>query len=139
MLQKWSSKFHSKGQNSIWTPINCHVRFVTLDSARQFRPKFFLQWKDCFSFQNICFQQTLRWYRIDLVTSPVFVRILLDPYDLPLRFVTLDNGRKTSPNLFFTGSVTFHFKKLCFQQHLRCYRNVLATSTVTVKMPCELR
>ena len=91
-VTEMSWKFYSKGQNSIWTPINCHLRFVTLDRARKYRPKSFLQWKVCFYFQNICFQQTLRWYRKDPVTSPVIVGRFLD-YILPLSFVTLDNAR----------------------------------------------
>ena len=63
-------------------------------------PMYFFRSKDYhFFLQNFCFEQPLRCYRNDLVTSPVIVRILLDPYILTLRFVTLDNGRKNTPNL----------------------------------------
>ena len=88
--------------------------------------------KITFFYKSFCFQQPLRCYRIDLVTSPVFVRRLLD-YNLPLSFVTLDNARKNRPNLFFTGQVAFFFKSLCFQQPIS-HRNDLITSTVKIKL-----
>ena len=112
----------------------CQVRWYEKKNCRNF---FSLERLPSF-LQNFCFQQPPRCYRHDLKKSPVIVRGLLDPYNLPLRFVTLDSGRKKTPKLFFNGSVTFRFKKLCFQQHLRCYRNGLVTSTVNVKTPSGL-
>ena len=126
MLQKWSCNFHSKCENSIWTPINCHLRFVTLDRSRKYRPKPFLQWNECSFFQNICFQQPLRCYRNDLVISPVIVRKLLD-YSLPLSFVTLDNARKNRPKSFLHWSgclfffQKFMFSTTCFPQNWSYY------------------
>ena len=134
MLQKWSCKFHSNCQNTLWTPINCHLRFVTLNRARKNRPKSFLHWKECFFFQSIYYQQPLSFYRNDLVNSPVIVKILSDPFNLPLWSVTLDNARKKKgQNIFFTGQVDFFFKNLCFQQPIS-HRNDLITSTVKVKL-----
>ena len=54
----------------------------------------------------------------------------------PLRFVTLENARKNSPKLFFTGKFAFFFKILCFQQLHRCNRINHVTSTVIVKKLC---
>ena len=48
-----SSNFHSKCQNTSWTPINCQLRFVTLDKARKNRPKSFLHWKVCLFFSKL--------------------------------------------------------------------------------------
>ena len=83
-------------------------------------------------FQNICFQQPLRCYRNDLVTSPVIARRLLD-YNLPLSFVTLGNARKNGPMSFLHLAGCLFFKSLCFQQPIS-HRNDLITSTVKVKL-----
>ena len=42
------------------------------------------------------------------------------------------NGQK----IFFTGKFAFFFKKLCFQQLLRCYRIIPVTSGLIVKILC---
>ena len=112
-------------------PFNLPLRFVTFDNARKRYAKTFLHW-ECYNFfQKICFQQHLRCYRNDLVTSPIIVRILLDPYNMPLRFLTLDNARKIRPKsflhwagcLFFQNSVfptTNSLKKWSCNFHSKC-------------------
>ena len=45
---------------------------------------------------------------------PSFVKILLDPFNLPLRFVTLDNARKKRPKYFLHWAGWLFFQKLVF-------------------------
>ena len=45
---------------------------------------------------------------------------------------------KIAQNLFFTGKIAFLFKKFCFQQPLRSWRNDLSFSTVNVRLAFEL-
>ena len=84
-------------------------------------------------FQSIYYQKPLSFYRNDLVNSPVIVKILLDPFNLPLRFVTLGNARKKRPKYFLQWAGWLFFKNLCFQQPIS-HRNDLITSTVKVKL-----
>ena len=55
-----------------------------------------------------------------------------------LTFVFFDRMRKIAQNLFFTGKIAFLFKKFCFQQPLRSWRNDLSFSTVNVRLAFEL-
>ena len=111
----------------------CH-----LENARKNMPKAFLQWKACLNFFKIlCFQQPLRCYKNDLVTSTVIVRsscglLWIIPWGLSHSIMQEKIGQK----LFFTGKIAFFFQRLCFQQPFRCYRNDLVTSTLVVKKPC---
>ena len=59
---------------------------------------------------------------------------LVDPIKCSLRFIILDNFRKT---VHFSSlkKKPFFFKNLCFQQYSNCYRNDLIISTITVKIP----
>ena len=69
VLKKWSCNFHRNCQKTLWTLINCPLRLATLDNARKNTPKCFIYWKCCVFFKIFCFQQPLRCYRNDLVTS----------------------------------------------------------------------
>ena len=68
------------------------------------------------------FQQLLRCYRSDLITSTKIVGI---PFwtltKCPLRFVTLDYTRKNAKIFFSLESLPF-FSKICFQQPLRFFK-----------------
>ena len=134
MLQNWSCDFHSNCQNTFWTFIKRSLRFFTIDNRRKKKAKFFSSLKRLLFFQIICFQQPLRCYRNDLVTSPVIVRRLLD-YNLPPSFVPLDNARKKRPKSFLHWAGCLFFKKLCFQRPVP-HRTDLITSTVSVILPC---
>ena len=50
-----------------------------------------------------------------------------------MRFVTLYIARKIAQLFFFTEKFAFLFKKFCFLQPFRCYRNYPINSTVIVK------
>ena len=52
-----------------------------------------------------------------------------------LRLLILDNFRKSLQLIFFTEDNANFFKKLCFQQFHKCYRNDLITSAVIVRIP----
>ena len=45
---------------------------------------------------------------------------------------------KIGKNLFFTGKIAFFFKKLCFRQPLKSWRNDLSFSIVMVTIASEL-
>ena len=53
-----------------------------------------------------------------------------------LRFVTLDNARKSGLKFFLHWTACLFFKIFCFQESIRCYRNDLLISTVNVRIPC---
>ena len=78
--------------------------------------------KITFFYTSFCFQQPLRCYRIDLVTSQVIVRRLLD-YNLPLSFVTLDNARKNRPKSFL------HWAR-CFFSKVYVFNNLFPTEMI---------
>ena len=136
MLQKWSSNFHSSRQNTLLSLINNLLRFVTTDNGRKNRPKIFLYWKVCLFF-NLCFQQPLRCYRNDLVSSIVFVRTPCWASQIVSWGLSHSKmGEKIGQKLFSLEIMHFFFESLCFQQPRRCYRNDLVTSTVIVKISC---
>ena len=58
VLKNWSYNFRSNCHFSFWTFINGLLRFFTLDYERQNRPKSFLHWKGCLSFQKFVFPAT---------------------------------------------------------------------------------
>ena len=101
-------------QNTLWTRVNRSLRFVTPDNAKKYRPKSFLHRKECiFFFEKLCFQQPLRYYRNDLVTSTVIVRspcglLWINYWGLPHSM----NREKIQQTLFFTGTFAF-FSKIC--------------------------
>ena len=99
--------------------------------------KLFFTGKFAFFFQSLCFQQPLRFYSNDLVTSTVNVRSPSGPlWIIPWGRSHSIMPEKIGQNLFFTGKIAFFFQSLCFQHPFRFYRNDLVTSTVIVKSPC---
>ena len=99
----------------------------------------FFTGKIAFFFQRLCFQQPLRFYSNDLVTSTVNVRSPSGPlWIIPWGRSHSIMPEKIGQNLFFTGKIAFFFQSLCFQQPFRCYRNDLVTSTVIVRSSCGL-
>ena len=138
VLQKWSCNFHSSCQNTLWILINCFLRLVTLDSARKKQANIFSSLESMhFSFENLCFQQPLRFYRNDLVTSTVSVRSPCGPLWIIPWGLSHSIMRENRPKSFLRWKVcVFFFQNLCFQQPFRCYRNDLVSSTVVVKKAC---
>ena len=87
-------------------------------------------------FKNLCFQQPLRCYRNDLITSAVIVRIPFGPLQIVPWGVSHSIIReKRGQNLFFSGKFAFFFKNLCFQQPRRSWRFELVTCTVVARKP----
>ena len=108
-----SSAAHSICQNTLWIRVMRSLRFVTLGNARRNRPKSFPHWKECIFFEKLCFQQPLRCYRIDLVTSTVIVRspfglLWIIYWGLPHSM----NREKIQQKLFFTGRFCLFFSKI---------------------------
>ena len=100
VLQNWSFTLHSNWQKTLWTFKNCPLGFVTLERARKNRSKSLLHWKDCLFFHLFCFQQPLRYYRNDLVTSTLtvglpFGTLLLVPWRLSHSTMRKKNRSKT--------------------------------------------
>ena len=137
MLQKWSCNFHSRCQNTFWTLIN-HLPWASSHSimTEKREPKAFVHWQDCLFFQNCVYNNLLGPEEMIYITSTVrcqntFWTLIVRP----LRLITLEDAEKKGQNLLFTGKFAFFFKKLCFQQPLRCYRNKHVISTAAVRMP----
>ena len=135
MLQKRSFDFHSNCQNTLWTFIKCSLRFVILDNTRK-RPKSFLHRKDCLFLSKVCvFQQPLRCYRSDLITSTVNVGIPFGPLQIVDEVCHNRLYEKEKAKIISYWKDCF-FSKICdFQQPLRCYRSDLITSTKVVGIP----
>ena len=90
-------------------PDICHVRYYEKKYAT-----IFFRGTFAFFFKNLCFQQPLRYYRNDLITSSVFVRIsfrLLQIVTWCLWY-SIIRERNTSISLV-TGKIAF-FRKFWF-------------------------
>ena len=79
-----------------------------------------------FFLKIFCFQQPLRCFRNDLLTSTVIVRIpcgplKVVPWRLSRSIIRENSGQKT----FFTGKFAFFFKSLCFQRLLSVEEMIL--------------
>ena len=108
VLQKWSCNLNCIWQNTLWTLKYCTLRFVTLDSVRKNTPKSFIYWKLCVFFKNFCFQQPLRCFRNDLVTSAAIVKIPCGPFQsVPWGLSLSVLPEKIGQNLFSTGKFAF--------------------------------
>ena len=110
----------------------CH----TPECAKKIGQILFFTGKFAFFFKKLCFQQLLRCYRINTVTSTVNVKIPCEPsYIVPWGLSHSIMREKTGQKLFSLESLPF-FKKLCFQQLQMCYRINPVTSTVIARIPC---
>ena len=134
MIQKWSNNFHSNCRNTFWTLTNCPLSFVTFDYTRKKRPELFFHWKDCLFLSKVCvFQQPLRCYRSEQITSTVVVRIPFGPLQIfPWGLSDSIIREKQGQNNFFLERLPFFSKLYVFQQLLRCYRSDLITCTKNV-------
>ena len=98
----------------------------------------FLTGKFAFFFQKkLCFQQPLICWRNDPIPSTVIVRLSFGPLKTVPWGLSNSNIREKTAQFFSSlEGFPFFFKKLCFQQHLRSWRNDLISFTVFVKKPC---
>ena len=111
---------------------DCHNRECAKKGKKLFFTGIF-----AYFFKNLCFQQPLRCYRNDLLTSRVLVRIPCEPfyivhYDL-LQSIMTQNLRQF---FFLHWKVCLFFRKIVFSTTSWCYRIIPVTSTVVVKKPC---
>ena len=99
-------------------PYNCPMRYDKLDIVKKCRPKAFIYWKFGLFFKNFCFQQPLRCYRNNLVTSKKFVRDFCGP----LQIVAWGSSHsimreRIGQNLFFAGRLPY-FSENCVYNNL---------------------
>ena len=85
-----------------------------------------------FPFKRLCFQQPLKCYRNDLLTSKVVVRTLFGPSKIVL-WAFLNSILRKKANIFFSLRKIAFFHKLALHQPLRSYKNRLLTCTTNVK------
>ena len=80
VMQKWSLNFHRVCQNTFWTLLNRSLKFVTLDSEREIRPKLFVTGRiDYFQmFLSIDLLGPIEKY----ITCTIFVRCLVSPHKM---------------------------------------------------------
>ena len=123
VLKNWSYNDQSNCHTTLWTLTKCALRFVTLYSTSENRPKLFLHCKNCLYLKSLCFQQPLKHWRNDIIPSLTIVRLpssLLEtiPWGLSHSII----GGRIGQNLLFTGKFAFFSKKIVistFQQPLR--------------------
>ena len=135
MLKKWSYNFHSNCQINILTLEKCSQKFVTLDNTRIIRPKIFLHWKFYrFLSKNCTSSNLLGSEGMVLWLAQRLPKGIVHPHKkLHEAYHTGYYGKCLSNNYFHWKGCLF-FGNLCFQQHLRCSRNDLITSTVIVRI-----
>ena len=74
VLEKWSDHKPNNSEKTLRTLTNCPLRFVTLNNTRKIGPKIFLHRRKGLFFKKFHFQQHLRSWRNDLITSTVLVK-----------------------------------------------------------------
>ena len=110
----------------------CHTRY-----NEKKRQSLFFAGKVDFFFQMFVFSTTSKVLQKNSRITQEVSKDLLDSYKVFHDNCHLGYYAKIRPQLFFTGKIAF-FSYLCFQKPLRCCRNVLITSTVSVKIPFKL-
>ena len=122
ILNKWSYYFRSTCQNTSSNLINCCLRLVTLDNTRKKMAKIFSYWNDCFFSKFCVFQQLLRCYRSDVITSTLIVG---KPFG-PLQFVPWGLWhsilREKKSKVFFSLERLSFFSKISFQQPIGFFK-----------------
>ena len=133
MLQKWSSNYHSKCQDTLWTIINFPSGFVTLDSAGKNEPKSFLHWEVCLPFQKNCVFNKLLGVTEMVFKLPQYLsEYLVNPYELSLGvWHTRWCEKKRGQTFFFPGNFAFYSKKCVFN-------NLLGVTDMILQLPQQL-
>ena len=129
IAENLSNKPCGPWKNVSWS-LSCSKKWEKVDQNLSFTGKFaFFPKKNVFS----TFQQPRRSWRIDIITNKVTMK---KPWR-PLQTVLwgLSHLKKGATVFFLTGKFAFFFKKLCFQQPLKSWRNDLFTYTVIVRKP----
>ena len=135
MLQKWSNNFHKNCRNTFWSLTNCPLSFVTFDYTRKKGQNFFFTGKIAL-FSKLCvFQQLLRCYRSDVITSTVLVQITFGPLKNVPGGLSHSIIRQKGPKSFFHWKVCLFFQKLVFNNLLDFLKFDLNTSAVKLNLP----
>ena len=111
VLKNCSYNFYSNFQKNLWTLLNCSVRFVKLDTTRKNRPQKFFHWQVCLFFRKFVFATTSQVFQ--KLSNNFETNCRNTCWTLknrPVRFVTLDNTKKTGRNIFFTANIAFFQK-----------------------------
>ena len=113
VLKKWSHRFHSSCQNTLWTPLNCCLRLVTLDKTRKNGLIVFFIVK--IYFLNSLFLSTSwvlkNWSYYSHSKSQ---KTLWNPIECSLMLIILDIRRKCVQLVFSSEKFAFFFQKIVF-------------------------
>ena len=135
MLHKWSNNIHKNCRNTFWSLTNCPLSFVTFDYTRKKGQNFFSLERLPF-FSKLCvFQQLLRCYRSDVITSTVIFGIPFGPLQNVPWGLSHSIIREKRPKSFFHWKVCFFFQKFVFNNLLDLLKFGLITSAVKLKLP----
>ena len=116
--KKCSYKFQSNCQNTLWILIKCFVSFSRSITREKRVKQFFSLERLPFFLKNLCFQQPLRFLKKCSYKLYSKGRKSLWTFTIcPLKFVTLDNTKKKTPNIFSHRNVAF-FSKACVFNNL---------------------
>ena len=90
---KRSHQLHSSCQNTLWTLINCCLRYIMCDNTRRNRPRLFHHWKNCL-FLNFFSNNLLGPMKMLYMFQSTCQTSLWALINWSLMLVTLDDTRK---------------------------------------------
>ena len=116
--KNWFYYFHIHCQKTLWTFIDCFLRFLKLDNTRKIGEKFFLHWIGCLFFKHFCLQQPPRFFqKCSYMFHGNGEISLCTLITCCLRFVTLDITGKKEPKVSVTVKTAILWN-LCFYRPL---------------------
>ena len=105
-------------KQTLWTLENCFLTFVLFYQMRKFAQNLFFTGKIAFLFKKFCFQQPLRSWKNDLITSIVNNRLVLDPQKPSLEVCQARIYEKKQVKIFSLLENCPFFEKKCVFNNL---------------------
>ena len=133
VLKNWSYEDQSNCHDTLRTLTKCRLKFVTLDSTRENRPKLFLHCKVTFFFQKLMFwttSQVLKKWSFSFHSK--CQKTLWTFINCSRRCVTVDNTMKSQPKNFVTMRTANFWKTSCYRP-LRSQRKNFIICKTSVK------
>ena len=126
VLKNWSYKDQSNCHDTLRTLTKCRLKFVTLDSTIENRPKRFFTAKITFFFQKFVFwtiSQVLKKWSNNFHSN--CQKTLGTNINCSRRFVTTDNTMKDQPRTFVTKRKANFWKISCYRPLRSQRRNII--------------
>ena len=125
VLKNCSHKLHSSCQKSLWTPLNCFLRLVTLDKTRKSGPNVFFIVK--VYFLNSLFLPT-SWVlkNWSYYSQSNCQKTLWTPIECFLMPILLDNSRRNVQFVFSSEKIAFFFSKNCVFNNFASFTDMIS-------------